>query len=89
MIDATKKKVEEHYTVANGYAHDAVVVYGDTDSVMIKFGVTKAEAPVGDMPEGLDEAAKDKWRYVDSRRGKEYAKVIHTHTDHIHKGRIG
>ena len=89
MIDATKNKVEEHYTVANGYAHDAVVVYGDTDSVMIKFGVTKAEAPVGEMPEGLDEAARDKWRYVDSRRGGEYVRVIHTHTDNIHAGTIG
>lgn len=23
----------------NGYAHNAVVIYGDTDSVMVKFGV--------------------------------------------------
>lgn len=39
MIELTKQKVEERYTVSNGYPHDAIVVYGDTDSVMIKFGV--------------------------------------------------
>jgi DNA polymerase delta subunit 1 len=33
------------YTVANGYSHDSDVVYGDTDSVMVRFGVkTVAEA---------------------------------------------
>jgi hypothetical protein len=36
MIESTKQQVEEHYTQANGYEHDAQVVYGDTDSVMIK-----------------------------------------------------
>jgi len=39
MIDQTKKIVEEHYCKANGFEHDSLVVYGDTDSVMIKFGV--------------------------------------------------
>jgi DNA polymerase delta subunit 1 len=38
MIELTKRAVEEHFTVRNGYAADARVVYGDTDSVMVRFG---------------------------------------------------
>lgn len=38
MIQATKAKVEEHFSRSRGYEGDAQVVYGDTDSVMVHFG---------------------------------------------------
>lgn len=38
MLHRTKALVEARFTIANGYPADAVVVYGDTDSVMVKFG---------------------------------------------------
>lgn len=45
MIEKTKNLVESTFTMANGYPKDSQVIYGDTDSVMVKFGVeTIAEA---------------------------------------------
>uniref|UniRef100_A0AAQ6A4A5 DNA polymerase n=1 Tax=Amphiprion ocellaris TaxID=80972 RepID=A0AAQ6A4A5_AMPOC len=45
MIETTKKLVESKYTLSNGYQADAKVIYGDTDSVMVKLGVaTVSEA---------------------------------------------
>ena len=43
MIEHTKNLVEKTYTLANGYPKDSMVVYGDTDSVMVKFGVDTVE----------------------------------------------
>lgn len=43
LLFATRAFVEQRYTKANGYKHDAQIVYGDTDSVMVKFGMDTVE----------------------------------------------
>ncbi|KAL5714576.1 DNA-directed DNA polymerase [Ranunculus cassubicifolius] len=44
MIEHTKKLVEERFTTLGGYEHNAEVIYGDTDSVMVQFGVPTVDA---------------------------------------------
>jgi DNA polymerase delta subunit 1 len=55
LLEKTKEYVESNFTKANGYEHDAIVVYGDTDSVMVKFG-TKTVADT--FPLAIEAAAK-------------------------------
>ena len=43
LLLETRNFVESTYTIANGFSHDAEVVYGDTDSVMVKFGPSTVE----------------------------------------------
>ncbi|KAH7681090.1 DNA-directed DNA polymerase protein [Dioscorea alata] len=44
MIEHTKKLVEEKFTTMGGYDYNAEIVYGDTDSVMVQFGVSTVES---------------------------------------------
>ncbi|XP_049851276.1 uncharacterized protein LOC126325829 [Schistocerca gregaria] len=40
MIQFTVETINNEYRVENGYEHDCAIVYGDTDSVMVKFGTS-------------------------------------------------
>ncbi|ETO08884.1 hypothetical protein RFI_28502 [Reticulomyxa filosa] len=41
MIERAKEIVESEFNMSKGYEHNAQVIYGDTDSVMVKFGTNE------------------------------------------------
>jgi DNA polymerase delta subunit 1 len=58
MLEMTRTLVTEKFSVLNGYPADAHVLYGDTDSVMISFGVKSLEQTI--------ELGKEAAEYVSS-----------------------
>lgn len=74
MIERSQALVEEKYCIENGYAHQAKVIYGDTDSVMVKFG--------GDTVEESMELGKEAASYISTHfpppTKLEFEKVVGT-----------
>lgn len=73
MIEETKQQVEERFTIQNGYKHNSRVIYGDTDSVMVNFGVET----VADAMELGKEAANQVSKGFVSPIKLEFEKVNH------------
>lgn len=73
MIEETKNQVENKFTVENGYEHDAKVIYGDTDSVMVRFGASTVAAA---MALGTEAAAFVSSKFISPIK-LEFEKVRH------------
>jgi len=52
MLELTRTLVTEKFTTLNGYPANANVLYGDTDSVMVSFGVKSIEETIALGKEG-------------------------------------
>jgi DNA polymerase delta subunit 1 len=55
LLLQTKAFVESHYTVERGFPASAEVVYGDTDSVMVNFGVKTVQEAMPLAEKAADE----------------------------------
>ncbi|XP_065184381.1 DNA polymerase delta catalytic subunit-like [Sycon ciliatum] len=73
MIEKTRQIVEKKYCQENGYEHTAEVIYGDTDSVMVKFGCDNVAAA---MSLGQEAAAHISEQFPQPIR-LEFEKVYH------------
>jgi len=58
LLEKTKEYVEQTYTKANGFEHNAQVIYGDTDSVMVKFGTASVKETFPLAVEAAEAASK-------------------------------
>ena len=58
LLEKTKEFVEAEYTIAKGYQYNAEVVYGDTDSVMVKFGTSELSEAFRLAEEAAEKATK-------------------------------
>lgn len=58
LLYRTREEVERVYTIENGYSANAQVIYGDTDSVMVKFGVDTVEEAMPLAKEAADRVSK-------------------------------
>ena len=81
LLEKTKAFVEEQYTQAHGYEHNAQVIYGDTDSVMVKFGTKTVEDT---FPLAIEAAEKCSNLFPDpillEFEKVSYGDVVHAHT---------
>ena len=55
MLFQTREFIERTYSTENGYPSDAEVVYGDTDSVMVKFHTDNVEETMPLAEKAADE----------------------------------